>query len=114
MPATIFPNTPIGAVPTTVIKTFNFLKTLPDGIHVWHYLGVRADDMPDFLVLNPDKHVILIKVSSATPKQFKSRLQIMLMGVKNEDIGIKETATLQNFQQKFEQSFQIMGCVDYA
>jgi len=97
MTAMIFPNKPVGSVPTTVFKTFNFLKSLPDGCKVWHYLTYRNGTMPDFLVLNPDDQAILIKVSDATPKEFKSRLQMMLIGDKNGKVGEKETEILEKF-----------------
>jgi len=105
MTAIIFPNSPIGAVHPTVIKTFNYLKSLPDGCNIWHFLMMRNEEMPDFLVLNTDNQAVLIKVSSATQKQFKSRLQMMLLGDKTNDIGSRETAALQAFHKKFEQSF---------
>ena len=101
--ATIFPTQPVGSIPTTVLKVFNYLKGLPDEYLVWHHLAPWQVDMPDFLVISPDQRAVVIKVSNATPDQMQSRLQMVLIGKNKENIGEQETGVLLDFQKELEQ-----------
>ncbi len=102
MSALIFPNKPFGPVPTNVHKTFFFLKNLPDGHVIWHHLTPWQAEQPDFLVINPDGRAIVIKVSDATPKQWQSKIQMLLMGDNREIIGEHESDILLAFKKAYE------------
>jgi hypothetical protein len=110
--ATIFPSQPVGSIPTTVLKVFNYLKGLPDEYLVWHHLAPWQVDMPDFLVISPDQRAVVIKVSNATPDQLQSRLQMVLIGKNKENIGVHETKVLLDFQKELEQ--RVSGSSDAA
>jgi len=97
--ATTFPTKPVGPVPTTVFKTFRFLKALPDDYLVWHHLAPWQKNKPDFLVFSPNQQALMIKVSNATPDQLQSSIQMMLIGHKKEIFGEYETRVLQDFHK---------------
>jgi len=102
MTAKIFPNKPFGSVPTTVLKTFNFLKTLPDGYKVWHHITPWQENKPDFLIINPDNRALIIKVSNATPLKGLSNIQMLLTSNVDQTIGENEAAVLIGFLRELE------------
>ena len=102
MTATMFPSKPVGSVSTTVFKTFNSLKTLPDDYMVWLYMNIWQENMPDFLVMDPDAKAILIKVCDATPKHIKSRIQMVLLGDNEVKTGEREVGILSGFMDQVQ------------
>lgn len=102
MTATMYPSKPVGSVSTAVFKTFNSLKTLPDGYMVWLYMNIWQENMPDFLVMDPDNKAILIKVCDATPKHIKSRIQLVLLGDNEVKTGEREIETLSSFMDQVQ------------
>ncbi|HCK64750.1 MAG TPA: hypothetical protein DHW49_00660, partial [Anaerolineae bacterium] len=61
--AQIIPSTPLSNVPSEILKVYRFLKSLPEGYVVWHHLTPWEKEAPDFMILNKNNQVILIKVS---------------------------------------------------
>jgi len=100
--ASIFPNKPVGSFPPTVLKTFRFLKALPDDYLVWHHLAPWQQEMPDFLVITPQRQAIIVKVSDATSKQVQSRLQMILLGSQHGAFGENEARILLKFNEEIE------------
>lgn len=98
--ATIFPSKPVGPVPITVLKTFRFLKALPDDYLVWHHLAPWQENKPDFLVFSPNQQALMVKVSNTTSDQLQSSIQMMLIGQKKEIFGEHETRILQDFHKE--------------
>src|SRR5215470_7975600 len=71
--ATIFPNTPVGALSPETVKVFRLLKRLPDEVYaVWQRLTCWSEAGPDFWVRHRSGHSLLIKVSSATTQDARS------------------------------------------
>ena len=107
MTASILPNKPFGSIPTSVLKTFNFLKAFPDGYKVWHHIAPWQEDKPDFLVINPEDQALIIKVSNTTPRKGRSPIQMLLMSEEEAKFGENEIAVLLDFSRKFNQ--RILG-----
>jgi len=97
--ATVFPSKPIGKVPPTVVKTFLFLKELPDDFHVWHHLAPWQKDMPDFLVINPENQAIIVKVSNLNENQIESLFQMTLILDQNGDFITQDIKVLETFHE---------------
>ena len=95
--AEIYPSKPFGSYPKSVRKVFLFLKTLPDDYQVWHHLAPWQKHMPDFLIISSDRKALMLKVSSATSKELKSPLQMMLLNKEEDDFGIYEIKVLRKF-----------------
>ncbi len=96
--ARVFPNVPAGILPPEVLRTFRFLKSLPDEYTVWHHLAPWQKDAPDFLILNPAQQALIVKVSTASHKQARPAAQLLLLGGQEDRLGENETRILDSFQ----------------
>lgn len=98
--ATIFPNNPIGALPSETLKVFRLLKRLPDGAYaVWQRLVPSAEVGPDYWVRHQSGRTLLLKVSSATVQDVRRANQQTLFVSQNEAFGVREHRALQAFLQ---------------
>lgn len=97
--AHILPDTPPQLIPKEVLRVFRALKALPDSYFIWHHLAPWQVDMPDFLAINEQGRVLLIKVSQATEDKTRAAAQMMLLGDGQEELGLRENTLLQNFLQ---------------
>jgi len=76
------------------------LKSLPDDrFIVWQRLAIWEDPGPDFLVLKDGSRAVLVKVSSATPRQARLAVQPELLstGASSKPIGQAEREVLAQF-----------------
>lgn len=96
--AIVFPNVPAGVLPPEVLRTFRFLKSLPDEYTVWHHLAPWQKDVPDFLILNPEQQALIVKVSTASHKQVRPAAQLLLLEGQVDRLGENETRILVSFQ----------------
>ena len=95
--AHILPDTPPQAIPAEVLRTFRALKTLPDTFYVWHHLAPWQLNTPDFLVLQEDGRVLLVKVSSAATRDARPAAQLALLEDDRTPLGQPEAETLHKF-----------------
>ena len=95
--AQVIPNSPIGILPPEVLRVFRFLKSLPDNYTVWHHLAPWQKDAPDFLVLNPERQALLLKVSGATPMNARPAAQLLLLDDERPQLGHREERILESF-----------------
>jgi hypothetical protein len=98
--AQIIPASPVGSLPPEVLKTFRFLKALPDNFRVWHHLTPWEQEAPDFLLLNPDGRALLVKVSTQSDRDSRSVAQMLLMGDDRTVLGEMQAAVLKAFLAK--------------
>jgi len=95
--AHILPDTPPQKIPKEVLRVFRTLKALPDTYYVWHHLAPWQVDMPDFLLINQQGKVLLVKVSSAADDQTNVAAQMLLLGDDKKLLGQNENALLHKF-----------------
>jgi hypothetical protein len=95
--AHILPETPPQKIPKEVLRVFRALKALPDTYYVWHHLAPWQVDMPDFLLINQQGKVLLVKVSSAADDQTNVAAQMLLLGDDKKSLGQNENAVLHKF-----------------
>jgi len=95
--AHILPDTPPQKIPKEVLRVFRALKALPDTYYVWHHLAPWQVDMPDFLLINQQGKVLLVKVSSAADDQTNVAAQMLLLGDDKKLLGQNENALLHKF-----------------
>ena len=95
--ATIFPNTPAGALPPEALRAFQFFKKLPDDYTVWHHLAPWDKDAPDFLLLNDRGQAALVKVSRAAPAEARPAAQMLLLDQDRPLPGQAEALVLERF-----------------
>lgn len=105
--ARVFPNLPAGVLPPEVLRTFRFLKTLPDDYTVWHHLAPWQKEAPDFLILNSRHQALLVKVSMATHKQARPAAQLFLLEGQEERLGESEARILDGFQHSLPSGIEI-------
>ncbi|HCK67126.1 MAG TPA: hypothetical protein DHW49_12755 [Anaerolineae bacterium] len=75
------------------------LKSLPEGYVVWHHLTPWEKEAPDFMILNKNNQVILIKVSMVSKSTHPSA-QMLLLG-EAKPLGEEESLVLELFKNKF-------------
>ena len=95
--AHILPDTAPQKIPKEVLRVFRTLKALPDTYYVWHHLAPWQVDMPDFLLINQQGKVLLVKVSSAADDQTNVAAQMLLLGDDKKSLGQNENALLYKF-----------------
>jgi hypothetical protein len=95
--AYIFPNSSPTILPPEALRVFRFLKTLPDEIVIWHHLAPWQKDAPDFLLLDDQRHALLLKVSSAAASAAHPAAQLLLLDGEQAALGETEAHTLQTF-----------------
>jgi len=98
--AQIIPSTPLGSLPNEVLRTFRFLKSLPDDYMVWHHLTPWDQEAPDFLIVNRSKKALLIKVSIAKAGSTQPAAQMLLMGDGQAKLGQEEERIINAFSKK--------------
>ncbi|MBL8090144.1 MAG: DEAD/DEAH box helicase [Anaerolineales bacterium] len=97
--AQIIPSTPLSSLPSEILKVYRFLKSLPEGYVVWHHLTPWEKEAPDFMILNKNNQVILVKVSMVA-KSTHSSAQMLLLG-EAKPLGEEENLVLELFKNKF-------------
>ena len=97
--AYIFPNSPVGVLPPEVLRAFRFFKSLPDDYVIWHHLAPWVKEAPDFLILAPSRHALLVKVCGAMQTDAHPAAQMLLLDSQRPPIGEAEDAVLDGFQQ---------------
>jgi len=98
--ALFLPNSPPGPISPEVGKAVRALKSLPDDrFIVWQRLAIWEDPGPDFLVLKDGSRAVLVKVSSATPRQARLAVQPELLSAwaRSKPIGQAEREVLAQF-----------------
>lgn len=95
--AVLLPASPVGAISPAVLRTFNFLKALPDGYWVWHHLAPWQKAAPDFLILNARRQAVLLQVSAATPAEARPAAQLLLLDDPRPAVGMAEDELLAAF-----------------
>jgi hypothetical protein len=98
--ATIIPATPVGSLPPEVLKTFRLFKTFPDDFTIWHHLTPWEPDAPDFLLIDPDRRALLVKVSTQSDKEARSAGQMLLTGDERSQPGETQETALRAFLEK--------------
>lgn len=98
--AQVFPNSPVGILPSEVLRVFRFLKSLPDDYFVWHHLAPWQRDAPDFLILNPYRQALLLKVSGAALKDVRPAAQLLLLDDDRSPLGQEEESLLYQFLER--------------
>jgi hypothetical protein len=78
--AHILPETPPQKIPKEVLRVFRALKAMLDTYYVWHHLAPWQVDVPDFLIVNEQGEILLVKVSSAADDQTNVAAQMLLLG----------------------------------
>ncbi|MEJ2709645.1 MAG: AAA family ATPase [Anaerolineales bacterium] len=102
--ARIFPSSPAGALPAEVLTVFRFLRTLPDDYTIWHHLAPWQKDAPDFLILDPQFKALLVKISSAAPKEIRPIAQLLLIEDDRPALGEPETRVINQFLAQMRSS----------
>jgi len=97
--AHILPETPPQKIPKEVLRVFRALKALPDTYYVWHHLAPWQVDVPDFLIINEQRKILLVKVSSAADDQTNVAAQMLLLGDDQKSLGQNENALLYKFMK---------------
>jgi len=100
--ATIIPSSPVGSLPAAVLRTFQFFKTWPDDFLIWHHLAPWDKDVPDFLVLDPARRALLVKVSLQSDRDSRPAAQELLFGDDRSILGEAQEATIQAFLGRLE------------
>jgi superfamily I DNA/RNA helicase len=95
--AHILPETLPQKIPKEVLRVFRALKALADTYYVWHHLAPWQVDMPDFLIINEQSKILLVKVSSAADDQTNVAAQMLLLGDEKKSLGQNENALLYKF-----------------
>jgi hypothetical protein len=96
--ATIYPNTPVGALPPEIVKIFRLLKRLPDDAYaVWQRLAIWSEIGPDFWVRDRSGRALVIKVSLATTQEARSARQGSFFDDTRPVFGMTEQAAIQQF-----------------
>lgn len=95
--ATIFPPSPVGSLPSEVLKTFHTLKSMPEGYFIWHHLAPWTPQSPDFLIRTPTNKAILLKVSPASTQEARPATQMLLLETEEVELGKTEENILENF-----------------
>jgi hypothetical protein len=95
--AHILPDTPPQHIPNEVLRVFRALKALPDSFYVWHHLAPWQPNAPDFLVMDEQGRVLLVKVSSAAADQASSAAQMLLLQDERAPLGKAEGELLRVF-----------------
>src|SRR3990172_5659485 len=111
--ARFLPTPPPGPIRPEVGRAVGALKSLPDDrFIVWQRLAIWEDPGPDFLVLKDGSRAVLVKVSSATPRQARLAVQPELLsaGARSRPIGQAEREALEQFLHRLADS----GGVDPA
>jgi hypothetical protein len=108
--ARLIPDKPAGMLPGEVLKVFRHLKTLPDSYIVWHHLVPWQKDAPDFLILNANHQVLLVKVSDSSLQEAQSAAQLLLKGVIPEKppLGKQEETVLATFLSQANPNNELM------
>ena len=97
--ATIYPNTPVGALSPETVKVFRLLKRLPDDDYaVWQHLTCWAEPGPDFWVHHRSGCSLLIKVSDATTHDARGAHQGILFAETHQAFARAEQNILQQFR----------------
>lgn len=99
--AQIIPSTPFGSLPPEVLKAYRYFKSLPDDYFIWHHLTPWDREAPDFLLVNPARQALLVKVSTVTTKSSHPAAQMLLLG-ESTPIGEEEKRVLDAFKIKLE------------
>ena len=102
--ARIFPSSPAGALLAEVLTVFRFLRTLPDDYTIWHHLAPWQKDAPDFLILDPQFKALLVKISSAAPKEIRPIAQLLLIEDDRPALGEPETRVINQFLAQMRSS----------
>jgi len=97
--ARIMPETPPQNLPGEVLRTFKALKGLPDNFIVWHHLAPWEPRSPDFLIIDYQGRVLLVKVSRASADQTSKAAQLLLMGHEEASLGKAEGEILRRFSE---------------
>ena len=97
MMARILPETPPQNLPGEVLRTFKALKGLPDNFIIWHHLAPWEPESPDFLIIDYQGRVLLVKVSRASADQTSKAAQMLLMGQEEAPLGKAEGEILLRF-----------------
>ncbi len=97
--AQIIPERPGSSVASEVARAFHALKALPESWRVWFHVAPWEEDAPDFLILAPDRGVLVLKVSRATPEHARQAPQLQLLTFDEESPvpGEAEEQTLTAF-----------------
>jgi superfamily I DNA/RNA helicase len=97
--ATIYPNTPVGALPPEIAKVFRLLKRLPDEQYdVWQRLSIWPEPGPDFWVRERSGRSLLLKVSLATVQDARGAYQATLFTENGDRFGVAEMAAIAHFR----------------
>jgi hypothetical protein len=97
--ATIFPNTPVGALAPETVKVFRLLKRLPDETYaVWQRLADDTASGPDFWVRHRSGRSVLLKVSPATTQAARNAHQSSLFAETSQAFAQAEQHALQHFR----------------
>jgi len=99
MTATIIPATPVGSLPSEVLKAYRFFKSLPDDYTIWHHLTPWEREAPDFLIVNEKRQAILLKISFSTSKAARTSAQMLLMSDKQASFGALEENIINKFAE---------------
>jgi hypothetical protein len=97
--ARIFPESPAGVLPAESLRTFIFLKRLPDDWDIWHHLAPWQPNSPDFLLLNTARQALLVKVSTSRPAAASPAAQLLLIEREGPALGEAESKVLSEFCQ---------------
>jgi superfamily I DNA/RNA helicase len=100
MMARILPETPPQNLPGEVLRTFRALKGLPDTFIIWHHLAPWEPESPDFLIIDYQGRVLLVKVSRASADQTSKAAQMLLLGQEESPLGKAEGEILHRFSEK--------------
>ena len=95
--AHILPDTPPQTIPAEVLRVFKTCKALPDDFCIWHHLAPWQLNTPDFLVLDKDGRVLLVKVSPAVSSQAQPAAQLLLIEDDHIPLGQPEAKILDEF-----------------
>jgi hypothetical protein len=95
--AHILPDSPPQTIPAEVLRVFKACKSLPDDFYIWHHLAPWQLNAPDFLLLDKDGRVLLVKVSSAVASQARPAAQLLLLEDEHVLLGQPETQILSEF-----------------
>ena len=104
--AQIIPAAPLGSLPNEVLRTYRFLKSLPDEYLVWHHLTPWDRTAPDFLIINPGRKALLIKVSTAKADSKQPAAQMLLIGEKQRKLGQEEEQVINAFHNRLPPTFK--------
>lgn len=96
--AHILPDVLPETVPSSVLRTFRALKTLPDEYWIWHHLAPWQPNYPDFLMITQEGKLLLVKVSAATPSHTRNAAQMLLIREEERPgLGTEEAAMFLSF-----------------